>query len=869
MRGAIRSRHLILAACALLSGRAIAMAADTDYAEQRAAKLVARMTLDEKIAQLQSTAPAIPRLGVGAYDWWSEGLHGIARNGHATVFPQAIGLAASWDTDLMHRVGDVISTEARAKYNVVGKADHLRYEGLSIWSPNVNIFRDPRWGRGQETYGEDPFLTGSLAIAFVRGLQGDDPRVLKTIATPKHFAVHSGPEPGRHGFNVNASPHDLEDTYLPAFRMAVVEGRAGSVMCAYNAVDGTPACASPALLAERLRRDWQFAGYVVSDCDAVDDMTQFHHYKPDNAASSAAALAAGTDLNCGKAYADLSEAVHNGQIRAELIDTAARRLFAARYRLGLFDPASDPYEHLGTHDIASSAHRELALRAARETMVLLKNEHQTLPFKPGVRLAVIGPNADTVNTLEANYHGTAIDPVTPLAGLTARFGAVRYAQGSTLAPGVAVPVPSTALRVSGSDTTPGLKGEYFDATGFDGKPKLVRTDRRIDFDWDVVAPAAALDADRYAVRWQGELLPPGAGDYTLGVHVDRCFDCTGHDPVRLYVDGKLLIDDAGKEPDLSVAVHFDDTRPRLIRLELRHTGQDQGVRLQWIAPADAQLREARAAVEPSDAVVAFVGLSPDMEGEELKVEVPGFAGGDRTDLQLPAPQQRLLEAAAASGKPLVVVLMSGSAVAIEWAKQHADAILVAWYPGEEGGTAVADTLSGRANPAGRLPVTFYRSVKDLPPFAEYGMQGRTYRYFKGEPLFAFGDGLSYTRFAYAKPQLSSERIKAGQALSVDVEVTNAGERDGDEVAQLYLTALDAPPGSPRHALVGFRRVAFKAGQTQTLHFEVAPRQLSLVDVDGKRAIKAGRYELSVGGAQPGSGNVKLGFAIDGDMALPR
>ncbi|WP_255367155.1 glycoside hydrolase family 3 protein [Dyella sp. OK004] len=853
----------------LVSWHAIAMAADTDHTEQRAAQLVAHMTLDEKIAQLQSAAPAIPRLGVGAYDWWSEGLHGIARNGHATVFPQAIGLAASWDTDLMHRVGDVISTEARAKYNAVGKADHLRYEGLSIWSPNVNIFRDPRWGRGQETYGEDPFLTGSLATAFVRGLQGDDPHVLKTIATPKHFAVHSGPEPGRHGFDVNVSPHDLEDTYLPAFRMAVVDGQAGSVMCAYNAVDGTPACASPALLAERLRHDWQFAGYVVSDCDAVDDMTAFHHYKPDNAGSSAASLAAGTDLNCGKAYASLDQAVRDGQVRTEVIDTAARRLFAARYRLGLFDLASDPYAHLGKQDIASPAHRDLALRAAREAMVLLKNEHQTLPFKPGTRLAVIGPSADTVNTLEANYHGTAIDPVTPLAGLTARFGAVRYAQGSTLAPGVAVPVPSTALRVSKSDTTPGLKGEYFDAAEFSAKPKLVRTDRRIDFDWDAVAPAAGFDADRYAVRWHGELLPPGAGDYTLGVHVDRCFDCTGHDPVRLYVDGKRVIDDAGKEPDLSVAMHFDDTRPRPIRLELRHAGQDQGVRLQWIAPADAQLREARAAVEQADAVVAFVGLSPDMEGEELKVAVPGFAGGDRTDLQLPAPQQRLLEAAAASGKPLVVVLMSGSAVAIEWAKQHADAILVAWYPGEEGGTAVADTLSGRANPAGRLPVTFYRSVDDLPPFADYRMQGRTYRYFKGEPLFAFGDGLSYTRFAYAKPKISSDHIKAGQSLSVDVDVTNAGERDGDEVVQLYLTALDAPPGSPRHALVGFRRVAFKAGQTQTLHFDVAPRELSLVDPEGKRVIKAGRYELSVGGAQPKQEGVKLRFAIDGEVALPR
>nr|WP_266171931.1 glycoside hydrolase family 3 C-terminal domain-containing protein [Dyella subtropica] len=844
--------------------------ANTDSVEQRAQQLVARMTLDEKIAQLQNAAPAISRLGIPAYDWWSEGLHGIARNGYATVFPQAIGLSASWDGELLQQVGDVVATEARAKYNAVGKGDHGRYQGLTIWSPNINIFRDPRWGRGQETYGEDPFLTGSLATRFVHGLQGDDPQVLKTIATVKHFAVHSGPEQGRHGFNVDASPHDLEDTYLPAFRMAITEGHAASVMCAYNAVQGTPACASPALLAERLRRDWQFAGYVVSDCDAVDDMTQFHHAAADNAASSAAALTAGTDLDCGQAYASLGQAVRNGQVSVDKMDIAARRLFAARYRLGLFDPAKDPYAPIGAQNIASPAHRAVALRAAQESIVLLKNEHQTLPFKTGARLAVIGPNADALNVLEANYHGTAVDPVTPLAGLVARFGAahIAYAQGATLAPGVAVPIPTTALRVGGANSDAGLKGEYFDAADFPGTARLTRIDRRIDFDWNTVAPAKGLDANRYAVRWSGELLPPGAGDYTLSVHVDRCFDCRAHDPVKLYVDGTLLIDDAGDEPDLIIPMHFDDTRPRTVRLELRHTGLDQGVRLQWIAPAAAQLREAKAAIDRSDAIVAFVGLSPELEGEELKVTVPGFSGGDRTDLGLPAPQQRLLETAADSGKPLVVVLMSGSAVAMQWAKQHADAIIVAWYPGEEGGTAIADTLSGRFNPAGRLPVTFYNSTQDLPAFANYDMQGRTYRYFKGKPLFAFGDGLSYTRFTYAKPHLSSEQIAAGQGLSADVDVTNVGGRDGDEVVQLYLTALDASPETPRHTLVGFRRVSFKAGQTQTLHFEVAPRQLSEVDTDGKRSIKAGRYALFMGGGQPGTVGAKAAFVIDGQVSLP-
>ncbi|NKJ21025.1 beta-glucosidase [Dyella sp. SG609] len=866
-RSRLRSpwRHAALALSLMLAGHAAAM--DAAQADQRAAALVARMTLEEKIAQLQSSAPAIPRLGVPAYDWWSEGLHGTARAGYATVFPQAIGLAASWNAPLLHAVGDVVSTEARAKYNLAGRGDHPRYHGLSIWSPNINIFRDPRWGRGQETYGEDPFLTGTLATQFVRGIQGDDPAQLKAAATPKHFAVHSGPEKGRHGFDSRTSPHDLEDTYLPAFRMAVTQGQAASVMCAYNALEGTPACASPLLLQERLRRDWRFAGYVVSDCDAVDDMTQFHRYKPDNAGSSAAAVAAGTDLDCGIAYAALGEAVRKGQVSEATLDRAARRLFAARYRMGMLDDAGGPYAALGAQDINSPAHRALALQAARESIVLLKNERATLPLKSTARIAVIGPNADALNILEANYHGTAVDPVTPLAGLRKRFGEaqVSYAQGATLAQGVSVPVPSTALRTGGKEAAPGLRGEYFANTDFSGKPALVRTDRRIDFDWDEVAPAKQLDPARYAVRWTGELLPPGPGDYNLNLHIDRCFDCKGHDPVRLYVDGKLVLDDHGKDYDLNLPLHFADTRPRPLKLELRHTGEDQGIRLQWSAPAEAQLREAKEAIAKADAVVAVVGLSPDVEGEELQVSVPGFAGGDRTDLSLPATQQRLLETAAASGKPLVVVLTSGSAVALNWAKQHADAIVAAWYPGEEGGTAIADVLAGGYNPAGRLPVTFYASADDLPKFDDYRMEGRTYRYFRGTPLFAFGDGLSYTRFAYEAPKLSARSLKAGDKLGVDVQVRNAGERDGDEVVQVYLSSKAA--GAARYSLVGFQRVALKAGESKLVHFDIDARQLSTVDAQGERKVVAGTYQLFAGGRQP-AGEAGSEFVIEGTEALP-
>ncbi|MET0290707.1 MAG: glycoside hydrolase family 3 N-terminal domain-containing protein, partial [Pseudoxanthomonas sp.] len=490
-------------ALALLGAIAGFGTAQADEATDRATMLVAKMTLEEKVAQSMNAAPAIPRLGIPAYDWWSEGLHGIARNGNATVFPQAIGLAASWNTDLLQQVGTVTSTEARAKFNLAGGPghDHHRYQGLTIWSPNVNIFRDPRWGRGMETYGEDPYLTGQLAVGFIRGLQGDDPQHPRTIASPKHLAVHSGPEPGRHGFDVDVSPRDLEATYLPAFRAALVDGGAQSVMCAYNALHGTPACAAEWLIDGRVRGDWGFDGYVVSDCDALDDMTEFHYFRPDNAGSSAAALAAGHDLNCGHAYRKLGEAISRGDTTEALLDQSLVRLFAARYRLGeLGTTRRDPYARLGAKDIDSRDHRQLALQAAQQSLVLLKNDASTLPLKPGATLAVLGPNADALAALEANYQGTSSDPVTPLRGLRERFGitGVHYAQGAPLAAGVPGAIPETALRSGGK---PGLRGEYFDNLDLAGTPRAVRQDRTISFNWDQVAPAPGVDKDRYAVRW--------------------------------------------------------------------------------------------------------------------------------------------------------------------------------------------------------------------------------------------------------------------------------------------------------------------------------------------------------------------------------
>lgn len=568
-------------ACALAT--AVAHAGEPQDARIRAAALVAKMTLPEKVAQLQSRAPAIPRLHVPAYAWWNEGLHGLARNGFATVFPQSIGLAASWDSGLLKQVGTVVSVEARAKFNALGSGDHGRYQGLTLWAPNINLCRDPRWGRCQETYGEDPYLTGRLAVAFIRGIQGDDPAHPRAIATPKHFAVHSGPEPGRHGFDVDVSPHDLEATYLPAFRMAIVKGHAGSVMCAYNALHGTPVCADHWLLTTLLRKDWGFDGYVVSDCDAVYDMTHFHFYRPNNAQSSAAAIKAGTDLDCGDAYAALGKAVKQGLVKPAVLDRALVRLFAARYRLGIWgDDHDGPYARIGREQIDSPAHRQLALKAALESMVLLKNAHKTLPLRHDVEVAVVGPDADTVETLEADYHGTARAPITPLEGMRKRFGAdhVTYAQGSTLAAGVLVPIPETALRAHGQH---GLKGEYFARASFSGTPRVTRMDRTVDFDWDRVAPAHALDADHYAVRWTGQLIPPGPGDYTLAVHVDRCFDCRGHDSIRLFVDGKKLIDNPGetRRPCACICML---PMPRRTRSAWRWCTADRTRALPWNGP---------------------------------------------------------------------------------------------------------------------------------------------------------------------------------------------------------------------------------------------------------------------------------------------
>lgn len=850
--------------------------------DQRVGALISQMSLEEKVGQMQDRAPAIARLGVPSYQWWNEGLHGVAFSGYATNFPQVIGMAATWDTPLVHRMAQVISTEARAKYNeAICQDNHERFFGLSFWAPNINIFRDPRWGRGQETYGEDPFLTARMAVAFVSGMQGDDPRYLRVVSTPKHYAVHSGPEPLRHGFNVDLSAHDLEDTYLPAFRAAVIEGHAQSVMCAYNAVDGTPDCANTMLLREHLRDGWHFEGYVVSDCAAVADVNTGHHYAPDMAHAAAAAVKAGTDLECGfragEAFPALVQAVRDGLIREADLDIALQRLLRARFALGMFDPpASFAYARIPFNVVDSPQNRQQSLQAARESMVLLKNTEHILPLPADIsNIAVVGPTAELVQSLQGNYNGSPPAPVYPLNGIEQRFARahIHYAQGSTLVDGMALPIEHTSLRPK-SDSGYGLEGEYFPTRDLSGPPAATRIDRNINFNWDKAVPVAGLKRDDYSVRWTGSLVPPGPGDYQLGVRMNYCYSCENAESFRLYIDGKLTLESTAKPTGergsvLETPLHFDDTRPHPIRLEYFHGSGSAGIDLTWQAPAAILREEAVRAAQSSDVVVAFVGLSPNLEGEEMPVALSGFSGGDRTSIELPKAQEDLLEAVGASGKPVVVVLQNGSALAVSWAAQHAGAILEAWYPGEEGGTAIAETLAGANNPAGRLPLTFYVSTSQLPPFTDYSMASRTYRYFAGQPLFPFGYGLSYTRFAYSGLGLPRE-ISAGQAVTVQGEVRNTGAVSGDEVVQVYISKPKGA-GVPIRELVGFQRIHLEPAQSLRVKLTIDPRSLSEVDSNGERAIVPGTYTVSLGGSQPGKGSAVLNgqFNINGRKDLPK
>jgi beta-glucosidase len=851
--------------------------------EARAQDMVARMTLKEKAEQMQSGAPALERLGLKRYGWWNEVLHGVARAGHATVFPQAIGLAATWDTALLEQVADAIALEGRANFNLALQRDPsgtARYFGVNYWTPNINIYRDPRWGRGQETYGEDPHLAGRLGMAFIRGIQGTDPDLYKGIATPKHFVVHSGPEPERHSFNVDVAPFDLEDTYLPAFRNAIVDAKAYSLMCAYNAVDGIPMCAHP-LQNGLVRRDWGFKGFIVSDCDSVRDLVTGHKTSPDIPHAAATSVKAGTDLVCGQSYLGLPEAVAKGLITEAEIDTSLVRLLAARIRMGLLDGSS--WDKLPANTINSAGNRALAQKAAEEAIILLKNARQVLPLGERQRIAVIGPNAALLQSLEGNYNGTIVHPVLPVEALREAFGParVRYAAGAPLIDGMRLPIPETYLRVAADSPQPGLKGEYFDNLEFRGTPLVARIDPVINFNFEHSAPAG-LAPEAFSVRWTGVFVPPKPGKYEIGFRMivprDRPLP-----NIKVWLDDQLVVTPelagiGGGNKAVCVAgncqqamnrieLAFADTTPRKLRIDYVRSENDRASALEWVPPQDVLVDDAVAAARDSDVVVAFAGLSPDLEGEEMKVSYPGFRGGDRISLALPEAQRRLLAAVKQTGKPLVVVYLTGGPISDPWVEANADAIVHAWYPGEGGGAAIARVLSGQVSPAGRLPYTIHRSAADLPDFTDYSMKQRTYRYFNGPVLHPFGQGLSYTTFRYAAPVLSARRIKAGQAVQATVTVRNTGRRDSDEVVQVYL----AKPGDrSKPVLAGFRRLHVKAGASQSVVIDIDARSQSQVDSRGGRKVHAGQYTVHAGGGQPHhAATMKANLRVDGELALPK
>ena len=816
----------------------------------RASDLVSRMTLEEKVSQMRYDAPAIDRLGIPAYNWWNECLHGVARAGEATVFPQGIGMGATWNPTLIHEMGIAVSDEARAKHHQFAKEGKRGiYQGLTFWTPNINIFRDPRWGRGQETYGEDPFLTGRIAVNYIKGLQGDDPKYLKLVATAKHFAVHSGPEKSRHEDNYQTSNRDLYETYLPAFEAAVKEANVHSIMCAYNRYRDEACCGSNLLLQKILRDDWGFDGYVVSDCWAINDFWEPNRHGLTNTPAEAGALAVdrGTDLNCGNVFdPNLKDAVLEKMIDESKLDQALTRLFTARFKLGMFDNEEDvKWSQIPYEVVASEKHYQLSEKVAQESIVLLKNEHHLLPLKKDISsIAVIGPNANSKQALLGNYHGTPHQFITPLQALQDKLPntTIHYALGSDVAEGWPIlnPIPSTVLR---NGKQQGLKGEYFNTRDWEGAPQMVRNDAEIDFIWMPNKPLEPLQKDTFSVRWTGQLIPEESGAYRIGLKASNGgklyfnkelqFEFSNdHEPETKYFDVQL-------EKGVTYAVQIDYFN--------YHT--DPQAHLVWAKKNQDLLSPAIEAAKNSEVVLLYLGLSPDIEGEEMPVILQGFDKGDRSNITLPKTQIALMKKIQALGKPTILILMNGSALAVNWADEHIPAIVEAWYPGEFGGKAITDVLFGDYNPAGRLPVTFYKSVEDLPDFKSYDMQNRTYKYFKGSPLYPFGHGLSYTQFSYSKLTLEDENA-IGETISFTVDVTNSGDMDGDEVAQVYISHIGSTNESPIRSLVGFQRVHLKAGETKTLEFNIEPKQYAQFNSEGQPIHPAGKMLVSVGGKQP-------------------
>lgn len=813
--------------------------------DKRVEDLVGRLTIDEKANQLFNKTPAIERLGIPEYNWWNECLHGVARAGKATVFPQAIGMAATFDEDLMFRLATAISDEGRAKHHYFARNGARGiYMGLTYWSPNINIFRDPRWGRGQETYGEDPYLTGRLAVNFVNGLQGNDPNYLKSIATVKHYAVHSGPEFTRHVDNIFVNDRDLYETYLPAFKMAIEEANVQSVMCAYNRFRDQPCCGSNLLLENILRKEFGFSGYVVTDCGAISDFyMEGHHQVVETPEQGWGwSLASGADLNCEESRAfleNIDSALHVGIINERDINTSLSRLFKARFQLGLFDPEElNPYTGIPMSVVGSQEHLALTLEAAEKSMVLLKNDG-ILPLDKSKKVALIGPNANNFAVLIGNYNGDPVEPVTPLDGFREVLGdQLIYTPGSPLVPGFYSDYrligPEMFYHYSEGKLEPGLLGKYYSSIDFSGEAAIEQIDPSINFRWER-SPATQVMDEPFSVIWEGVLVPEKSGDYRFEGNINFTLDG------RTVSDQAISLQ-AGKEYKLEVT-HVADA------FWWSSNYQQQFATLSWFDTSRDLEAEAMEAASKADVVIFCGGISSNLEGEEMPIETDGFTHGDRTHIKLPAVQEDLLKKLHQTGKPVVYINFSGSAIALNWQEENLPAIIQAFYPGEATGRALTRIIYGETNPSGRLPVTFYKSVDDLPDFLDYQMEGRTYRYYQGDPLYKFGYGLSYTSFEYSKLVLPDE-AEIGEMVSVSVEVRNAGNRDGREVVQLYISDELASVPTPLRALAGVQPLFLKAGESMTLTFDIDPDQLSLVDENYIRKVEPGEFLVSVGGSQP-------------------
>lgn len=817
--------------------------------QERAANIVSLLTLDEKISQMMNDAPAIDRLGMPAYNWWNECLHGVARSPYrVTSFPQAIGMAATWNTDALLRMAQYASDEGRAIYNdATSKGKTGIYQGLTFWSPNVNIFRDPRWGRGQETYGEDPYLTSQLGVAFVHGLQGDDPRYLKTSACAKHYAVHSGPEWNRSFFNAEVSNQDLWDTYLPAFQKLVTDAKVSGVMCAYNAFSGQPCCGNDLLMMDILRNKWAFTGYVTSDCGGINHFHMRHKTHPDKQSAAADAVLHGTDCECSSngAYHALNLAVAEGLIKEEQIDISLQRLFEIRLRLGMFDPIEMvPYSSITTDVLECDNHKAHALKMAQESMVLLKNEDNLLPLdkKRIKKIAVVGPNALSETVMLGNYFGLPTDTWSVMEGLKQKLGnevEIVYEPGCGY-------VDNRVFRSAWEadcfsyEGELGLRAEYFTNPSLKGEPQLIRMERNINFqhgDGEYIADGIA--ASQMSVRYSADYIPKQDGEMS--------FSLSGDDGYRLYIDGKLCIDSKNGDPYYTFKVKKG--KPHKVVIEYWQYADVCELRFETGRMWHADARETAQAVKDADVILFAGGISAALEGEAMTVHAEGFKGGDRVTIALPAVQTTLLKELKATGKPVVFIMLTGSAIAAEWEAENTPAIVNAWYPGQAGGLAIADMLFGDYNPAGRLPVTFYKNETDLPDFEDYSMDNRTYRYFKGDVRYPFGYGLSYTSFAYDKMHVS----KTDCGYKVEVEVKNVGTRDGDEVVQLYVSNQNKKFRTPIRSLKGFKRINLAANESRKVCFELTSEDLMLVDLNGYCVPMEGELSISVGGGQPLAG----------------